>query len=240
MSRLAAWSRRKAQRRAEEEALRRQGRAGGPVASEKAGASEKAAATGAPVAEAPDPARHDGMSDSEILARLGLPHPESLGPGDDFGAFLRAEVPEHLKRLALRRLWRSDPVLANLDSLVDYGEDFTLSGKAGEAVRTAWRHGRGLLAEAPDGAEADGARADAPDMRRAAAGMAEGEEEETEAAGMHPAAADTAHVAEGRMERPNDGVAREGMSAEPARRDAGGRRRLKFSFSETAEGDARG
>jgi len=84
-------------------------------------------------------------TDAEILAELDLPDPETLQPGDDFSGFMQAAVPEHLRKLALRRLWRSNPVLANVDNLVDYGEDFTKEGALGKAVKTAYQVGKGIL-----------------------------------------------------------------------------------------------
>ena len=56
-----------------------------------------------------------------------LPDIDSLDADSDYSVFMGEGVPEHLKRLALRKLWLSDPVLANVDGLVDYGEDFTVS-----------------------------------------------------------------------------------------------------------------
>ena len=52
-----------------------------------------------------------------------LPDIESLDGESDFTPFLQQGVPEHLHRLALRKLWTSDPVLANLDGLIDYDPD---------------------------------------------------------------------------------------------------------------------
>ena len=37
--------------------------------------------------------------------------------GDDFSGFMARNVPDHLRRRALRKLWVSNPVLANLDGL---------------------------------------------------------------------------------------------------------------------------
>ena len=54
-------------------------------------------------------------SDDEILAELDLPNPEEMSAGDDFSVFMRSAVPERIKRRALRVLWSSNPVLANLD-----------------------------------------------------------------------------------------------------------------------------
>ena len=53
-----------------------------------------------------------------------LPDPESLTYESDFSAFLKDGVSDEVRKLALRKLWRSNPVLANLDGLNDYDEDF--------------------------------------------------------------------------------------------------------------------
>jgi hypothetical protein len=52
-------------------------------------------------------------------------------------------VSEELRNLALRRLWRSNPLLANLDGMNDYDEDFTLATSALTSVTTAYRPGIG-------------------------------------------------------------------------------------------------
>jgi len=85
------------------------------------------------------------LSDAEALERLGLPDPDTLKPGDDFAAFMAKAVPARLRTRALRKLWLSNPVLANLDMLVDYGEDFTDSAKVVESVQTIYQVGRGMV-----------------------------------------------------------------------------------------------
>lgn len=85
-------------------------------------------------------------SDVELLDELGLPDPGSLSLGDDFTAFMRRDVPERLRRVALRQLWRSNPVLANLDGLIDHGEDYTDAAVASGGVKTAYQVGKGMLA----------------------------------------------------------------------------------------------
>ncbi|WP_209014686.1 DUF3306 domain-containing protein [Labrenzia sp. 5N] len=84
-------------------------------------------------------------TDAEILEELGLPDPDSLQKDDDFTKFLAKTVPERLRRRALRRLWLSNPVLANLDGLNDYDDDFTDASTAGQVVKTAYEVGRGFL-----------------------------------------------------------------------------------------------
>ncbi len=99
--------------------------------------------------------------DEEVLAELNLPDPDSLGEGDDFAAFMAKAVPERLRRRALRRLWLSNPVLANLDQLVDYGEDFTDAATVMADLQTVYRVGKGMVSD-EDLAEAAEAEDEAP------------------------------------------------------------------------------
>lgn len=106
------------------------------------------------VAEAPDaPAGRpepdeSGPDESEaaFLERTGLPDPDTLGPEADLEAYLKRTVPEALRRRAMRLLWRRNPVLANLDGLVDYGGDFTDAATVPKFVATAYTVGRGFRA----------------------------------------------------------------------------------------------
>lgn len=83
-------------------------------------------------------------TEAEILEELDLPNPDELGAGDDFTGFMKASVPAAIRNRALRNLWRSNSTLANLDGLLDYGEDFTGNGKAGEVIKTAYQVGKGF------------------------------------------------------------------------------------------------
>jgi len=74
-----------------------------------------------------------------------LPDIDSLGPGSDFSVFMQAGVPPALKTKALRKLWLTKPELANLDGLVDYGEDLTGSFKVVDHLKTAYQVGKGFL-----------------------------------------------------------------------------------------------
>lgn len=85
-------------------------------------------------------------SDDEILTDLGLPDPDSLNEGDDFKVFLTDAIPARIRTRALRRLWLSNPVLANVDGLVDYGEDFTDAACVIENLKTAYQVGKGMTA----------------------------------------------------------------------------------------------
>ena len=92
--------------------------------------------------EAPE---DDQRSDEEIIEELGLPDPDTLKTGDDFRAFMAKAVPARIRNRALRKLWISNPVLANLDELLDYGEDFTDAATVVENLQTAYQVGKGFV-----------------------------------------------------------------------------------------------
>lgn len=79
-----------------------------------------------------------------------LPDIDKMGPGSDFSIFMQAGVPPALKTKALRKLWRVKPELANLDGLLDYGEDLTGSFKVVDHLKTAYQVGRGFLKDNED------------------------------------------------------------------------------------------
>lgn len=94
-----------------------------------------------------------------------LPPVESLDADSDYTGFLADGVPEHLARAALRRLWRTDPVLANLDGLNDYDEDFTIVQTLGAALASANDRAGETQASAKDDGESPGDRAAVADDR---------------------------------------------------------------------------
>ncbi len=105
--------------------------------------AEKAALEAQTLAE--EHAALEEKTDAELLEEFGLPDPETLKMGDDFSVFMSKAIPDRLRRRALRTLWRSNPVLANVDMLVDYGEDFTDSATVVENMQTAYQVGKGML-----------------------------------------------------------------------------------------------
>ena len=133
---LHRWSERKAKARREEAPLPSEAQAVAPAESEDVAPAES----------------EDDVS-AEVVEQL--PDIDSLDKDSDYTVFMVKGVPEHLKRLALRKLWLSDPVLANVDGLVDYGEDFRTAKLMGDAVKTAYRVGKGFIDEAEELAEAE-------------------------------------------------------------------------------------
>ena len=110
----------------------------------RAGVEAEEAVLEARVAEA-EAAKLEERPDEEILAELNLPEPEALDSPDAVRDFLKAELPQRLKTRALRRLWRLNPMLANLDGLVDYGEDYTDAALVVENLQTVYQVGKGMV-----------------------------------------------------------------------------------------------
>ncbi len=108
------------------------------------------------------------------------PHPaedidiEELEYGSDFTPFMDAKVPKALKRMALRKLWRSNPILANIDGLNDYDEDF--SDAAAVFIDSAGK----VISGARDQFWDDDQIAEGKDKIGEDAGEEEGDAEETE------------------------------------------------------------
>lgn len=150
-------------------------------------------------------------SDDEILEDLGLQDPDVMQMGDDFAAFMNSAVPERLRRRALRTLWRSNPVLANLDGLVDYGDDFTDAAMVVPNMKSAYQVGRGMMRHVEalaEAAEAEArAQADATDGARPDTETNQPAEPEIDAtpevsAAPEPTRIDTAHTPTASAEAP--------------------------------------
>jgi hypothetical protein len=76
-----------------------------------------------------------------------LPPLEELTSESDYTVFLAKNVPETLRRAALRKLWRSDPVFANLDGLNDYDEDYHAVDTTITSTQISYQAGRGYIDE---------------------------------------------------------------------------------------------
>lgn len=95
--------------------------------------------------QAAQEAKLEERPDEDLLQEAGLPEPEALESPEAVREFLKAELPQRLKTRALRHLWRMNPVLANLDGLVDYGDDFTDSATVVENLQTVYQVGKGMF-----------------------------------------------------------------------------------------------
>ena len=88
---------------------------------------------------------NEALPEEELLAKYDLPDPEKIELGTDITGFMNKEIPEFLRRKALRSLWRSNPVLHVLDGLNDYDEDYTDAAYAGQVVNTVYKVGEGMF-----------------------------------------------------------------------------------------------
>ena len=111
-----------------------------------------------PKAETEPEADADADAEQEALV-AALPAVEELGAGSDYTPFLDRRVPVALRRAALRKLWLSNPMLAGLDGLNDYDDDFRTLG-VGKLVRTAYQIGKGMVRASDDIAKIEVASAD--------------------------------------------------------------------------------
>jgi hypothetical protein len=92
-----------------------------------------------------------------------LPSIDSLDAQSDYRVFMAAKVPDALRNQALRKLWLSDPVFANLDGLVEYGEDYGADFRAVSVVKTVYRVLEGMPAGSePEEAPGEPSLAEAP------------------------------------------------------------------------------
>ncbi|WP_166262082.1 DUF3306 domain-containing protein [Marinobacter salicampi] len=168
----------------------------------KMGASKESELPPAPPIEAePSPeeqalAINEALPDREVLEKYGLPDPDAIELGTDITGFLRKEIPELLRRRALRSLWKSNPVLAVLDGLNDYDEDFTNAATMADGVQTLYKVGQGFdrtpkIAETADEQGVDQIQEQAEDAESAApetvAGKPEPETAVEPTAPAHPA-----------------------------------------------------
>lgn len=87
---------------------------------------------------------------------------EKLDLNSDFSVFMKAAVPQHIRRLALNKLWRLDPAYGVIDGMLEYGEDYSKMHKAGTVIQTAYQVGKGYFrdeeeVEAPEGVDVEDA-----------------------------------------------------------------------------------
>jgi hypothetical protein len=75
---------------------------------------------------------------------------ETIDEESDLSVFMKAGVPEALKKQALAVLWRSNPVFANIDGLNDYDEDFGSSDLVMKTFKSAYQAGKGYLEKEPE------------------------------------------------------------------------------------------
>ncbi len=97
--------------------------------------------------------QEEEMDLDELSEKHVLPKIEELDKDSDYTPFMNNAIPEVLKRAAMRKLWLSDPILANVDGLNDYDDDFNVIDRVIKAIDTNYRVGKGMLSQEERAAE---------------------------------------------------------------------------------------
>lgn len=113
-----------------------------------------------------DALAEEDIVDEEAVAALALEHEanreaaeavdlETMDEDTDFSVFMKDGVPDLLKKSAMAILWRSNPIFANVDGLVDYDDDFGSPDLIMKTFESAYKIGKGYLDKVEDGEEDD-------------------------------------------------------------------------------------
>ena len=122
------------------------------------------------------------LTDAELLKKYDLPDPEAVTEESGLEQFLNGKgLPGRVRQMALRRLWRLNPLFGVVDDMVEYGEDYTDAATVVEGMKTAYTVGKGYAKEVvePEESEAmeDDAEAEAGDAEEGDAEANEGEKD---------------------------------------------------------------
>ena len=95
---------------------------------------------------------NDKLNDDELLKKYNLPNPEKIKKEKSLDVFFKDGVPDRLRQIALRRVWRLNPIIRFADAEInDYHEDFTDAATVIEGMETAYKVGKGYLSDLIDG-----------------------------------------------------------------------------------------
>ena len=112
---------------------------------------EEQAAANAP---APDPTieteEDAALDDDQLLKKYGLTNPEKIEDEEGLEAFMENGLPDRLRQMALRRMWRLNPLFRFADERVEYGETYTDAATVIDGMTTAYQVGKGYLQKALD------------------------------------------------------------------------------------------
>ena len=118
------------------------------------------------------------LTDAELLEKYDLPDPEAVTEESGLEQFLNGKgLPGRVRQMALRRLWRLNPLFGIVDDMVEYGEDYTDAATVVEGMKTAYTVGKGYKKEDVEPEEAEALEDDS----EAQEGDAEAKEGDAEA-----------------------------------------------------------
>jgi len=118
------------------------------------------------------------LTDAELLEKYDLPDPEAVTEESGLEQFLNGKgLPGRVRQMALRRLWRLNPLFGVVDDMVEYGEDYTDAATVIEGMKTAYTVGKGYKKDDVEPEEAEALEDDS----EAQEGDAEAKEGDAEA-----------------------------------------------------------
>lgn len=98
----------------------------------------------------------DGLTEEQREAIIAeLPDIETLDKDSDFTQFMKEGVPQELMKAALRRLWLSDPIFANLDGMNEYDHNYRTMDKLITLADTNYKVGKGFMTDEDEEPEKD-------------------------------------------------------------------------------------
>jgi hypothetical protein len=102
------------------------------------------------------------LTDAELLEKYDLPDPEAVTEESGLEQFLNGKgLPGRVRQMALRRLWRLNPLFGVVDDMVEYGEDYTDAATVVEGMKTAYTVGKGYKKDDVEPEEAEALEDDA-------------------------------------------------------------------------------
>ncbi len=91
---------------------------------------------------------NDKLNDEELLKKYNLPNPDKIKKEKSLDVFFKKGVPDRLRQIALRRVWRLNPIIRFPDAEInDYHEDFTDAATVIEGMQTAYKVGKGYFSD---------------------------------------------------------------------------------------------
>ena len=88
------------------------------------------------------------LNDEELLEKFKLPNPDKIKKEKGLDVFFKDGVPDRLRQIALRRVWKLNPIIRFADAEInDYHEDFTDAATVVEGMQTAYQVGKGYISE---------------------------------------------------------------------------------------------
>ena len=85
------------------------------------------------------------LSNEELAEKYEVTNPEKINNPLDLRNILKENLPDRLKQVALRKLWKLVPAYGEISELVEYGEDFTDAATVIENLQTSYIVGKGYI-----------------------------------------------------------------------------------------------